>query len=223
MLRRQTQHLLAYGVALDVVGAAADADSPLAEEILHPASFVCSVIAGESAVRAAELHHEIADFVREQRQRQLRDGTFRPGLLAFGGGRSGTIAEIFEYLRPDADIHDLLAYQRVIGRAEASSQIEEIFHRRSAAAPAYERSLVGKSGHYRCPAAMDFAQDVFVRDADIGEEHLVEVGDPSDLHERAHFNARRGHVYEEIGDASVLHSFRVAAGQQNAPVAVLRA
>ena len=60
------------------------------------------------------------------------------------------------------------------------------------------------------------ADDVRGRDAHVGEEHLVELVRAGHLHERAHLDARRSHVDDEVRDAAVRFGVRVGAGEQDA-------
>ena len=62
------------------------------------------------------------------------------------------------------------------------------------------------------PAA-DLADHVVGGDADVVEEHLVEVGVAGHLAERADVDARRSHVDDEVGDALVLGRRRGRCGR----------
>ncbi len=66
------------------------------------------------------------------------------------------------------------------------------------------------------------AEDVLGGHPDVLEEHLVELGVPGDLAERADGDARRVHVDEEVGEPLVLRDARVGAGEQHHPVGDLR-
>ena len=103
-----------------------------------------------------------------------------------------------------------------------ASSMRSVDHR-SAAAAAHHRALVGEGGHGHAPAAVDLAEHPLVRHPHVGEEHLAEVRRAGHLPERAHLDARRVHVDEEVGDPAVLRLVRVGAGQEDAEVAVLRA
>jgi hypothetical protein len=62
-----------------------------------------------------------------------------------------------------------------------------------------------------------------VRDAHIGQEHLVEMRDAVDLTQRPHLDPRRTHVEHEIRDAAVLRGIGIRAREQDAELAVVRA
>ncbi len=92
-----------------------------------------------------------------------------------------------------------------------------------APAAADHRPLVRQHRVRGAPPATRRAQAHRVGNADVGEEDLVEVRGAVDLPQRPHVDARRAHVDEERGDALVLRRVGVAAGEQQAPVAVVRA
>ncbi len=56
------------------------------------------------------------------------------------------------------------------------------------------------------------------RDAHVVEEDLVEVVGPAGLAQRAHVDAGRTHVDDEVRDAPVLRGVEVGAGEQDGPV-----
>ena len=67
------------------------------------------------------------------------------------------------------------------------------------------------------PAVADRAEPLRVRDAHVGEVHLVELGVAGELAQRAHLDAGRLHVDEEVGEAPVLGRLGIGAGEQQAP------
>ena len=64
---------------------------------------------------------------------------------------------------------------------------------------------------------------IAVGDAHVGEEHLVEVRRAGELADRPHLHARRLHVEDEVGQPRMLRHIRIAARDQDAEVAVVRA
>ena len=68
------------------------------------------------------------------------------------------------------------------------------------------------------PAGVQFADLPVLRDADVGEEHLVEVRPAVDLVDRADLDAGRLHVHDEHRQAGVLHLVGVGAGDDDAVV-----
>ena len=62
-----------------------------------------------------------------------------------------------------------------------------------------------------------------VRDADIGEEHLVEVRRPGHLPDWSDFDTGCFHVKNEKRQARVFHRIRIGAGDQDSVIAVMRA
>ena len=58
-------------------------------------------------------------------------------------------------------------------------------------------------------------------DADVGEEHLVEVGDAGDLPHRADVDARRTHVDDEVRDATVLRLIGIGTGEEDGEIGEL--
>ena len=87
---------------------------------------------------------------------------------------------------------------------------------------AHRDALVGQRGTGQRPAAVDLADDEFVRHEDFVEEDLVEHRLTSDLAQGAHVNAGRLHVDQEVGDPLVLWRVRVGARQADRPVGAVR-
>ena len=69
-----------------------------------------------------------------------------------------------------------------------------------------------------CQPRADLADDVLDGHLHVGEEDLVELGLAGDLAERAHLDARRVHVDEQVAEAGVALAVGVAAGDEDAPV-----
>ena len=67
------------------------------------------------------------------------------------------------------------------------------------------------------PALADGAERAAVGEADVGEEHLVELGVARHLAQRAHLDAGRLHVDDEGGEAPVLGQRRDRCGRRAGP------
>ncbi|MFN8204894.1 MAG: hypothetical protein U0S48_20245 [Solirubrobacteraceae bacterium] len=76
--------------------------------------------------------------------------------------------------------------------------------------------------HRDAPPGVELTQDHVFGDDDVVEEHLAELRVPGDLRERAHLDARRAHVDDQIGDAAVRRRDGIRAGEHRAPAGVLR-
>ena len=72
------------------------------------------------------------------------------------------------------------------------------------------------------PAAADLADDVLVGDLGLLHEDLVELGLAGDLAERADVDVRLVDVEDEVGDPLVLRGVLVGAGEQHAPLRLVR-
>ena len=68
------------------------------------------------------------------------------------------------------------------------------------------------------PAAILLADDIFLGDAHVFEEHFVELMRHGHVDERAHSDTRRLHVHHEVGDAAVLRGLWVRPGQHDHPL-----
>ena len=65
------------------------------------------------------------------------------------------------------------------------------------------------------PPVADRADPLTVRNPDVGEKDLVELGLAGDLAQRPDFDAGVVHVAEEVGQAGVLDRLRVGARDQD--------
>ena len=84
-------------------------------------------------------------------------------------------------------------------------------------------ALVHQRGAGHPPAVVEVAHEVGGRDADVVEEHLVEVRLAGDLAQRSDRDARRAQVDDEARDALVLRHRRVGAEDAEPEVAVVGA
>ena len=76
-------------------------------------------------------------------------------------------------------------------------------------------ALVHQRGERDPPAFALGPEPSRVGHARIGEEHLVELGVTGDLHERAHFDAGRVHVDDEVAEPAVLGLVGIGAGDEH--------
>ena len=83
-------------------------------------------------------------------------------------------------------------------------------------------ALVHERGDRHRPAVALPADDVLVRDPRLLEEQLVELGLAGDLHQRPDLHAVLLHVEQEVGEAPVLRRVRVGAGDEHAPLGLVR-
>ena len=120
-----------------------------------------------------------------------------------------------------------VSHQRIIQRAVAPSLLVQAGQVRLVHDLLLEREVratlvrQGGSGH-RPPLPLD-AHDVLRRHEDVGQEDLVELGVARHLHERAHVDARVGHVDDQRGDPLLgPRRVGVGAGQAEAPGGELR-
>src|SRR5688572_11479693 len=80
-LGRQLQHLLADRVALDLVGAAADAGHPLTEELVLPEAPEVRALLPQHPGGAGNTHHQIALMLEPARRGELDDRALGAGQL----------------------------------------------------------------------------------------------------------------------------------------------
>ena len=88
---------------------------------------------------------------------------------------------------------------------------------RGADGAADRHPLVHQRGERDPPAIAGRAERLGVRDARVGEVHLVELGLAGHLPQRADLDAGGVHVDDEGGEAGVLHGLRVGAHDEQAP------
>ena len=79
-------------------------------------------------------------------------------------------------------------------------------------------ALVGERGHRHAPPAVQRAEQRVVGQADLVEEHLVELAAAGHLAQRADLDARQRHVHQEERDARVARRVGVGAGEEDAAV-----
>ena len=72
------------------------------------------------------------------------------------------------------------------------------------------------------PAAVQLADEAVARDAYVLEEQLVERVPVRQVVQRAHLDARRLHVEQEVADSFVFRCVRIGTSEQNAPVRFVR-
>jgi hypothetical protein len=72
------------------------------------------------------------------------------------------------------------------------------------------------------PAVVDAPDDVLDRDPRLFDEELVELGLAGDLDQRPDLDAVLLHVHQEVREAAVLGDVGVRAGEQHAPLGLVR-
>src|SRR5207248_2138057 len=78
--------------------------------------------------------------------------------------------------------------------------------------------LVHQRRDRHAPAVAHAAEPLAIRDANVGEIDLVEVGGARDLLDTPDLDARRFHVEEEVGQALVLGRAGITPRDEHAPV-----
>ena len=116
-----------------------------------------------------------------------------------------------------------VADRRTVLELGTARQLEQLVDVEPARGHAHGQPLVHQGGQRRLPAVADLAQALRIGHAHVGEEHLVEVGAAGDLLDRPRLDTRALHVQEEHGQPLVLGHIGVGAGDDDAPVAVMRA
>src|SRR6202034_4336023 len=79
-------------------------------------------------------------------------------------------------------------------------------------------ALVHERGGGHRPTLTDLTHSIGVRYRHLGKEHLVEAALPGHLAQRAHLDARRVHVADEVGEPGMLLDVGVRAGEKQATV-----
>src|SRR5204863_27590 len=229
-LARHAEPALGDDVLLDLRGAAADDEAERVHEVGRPHAGVAhaGVALVERAVRAQDVERRPREVVVQLGRHQLVDRgrdaggplAERVGQLPGGVGLDGLDAdgEVGEALTDDG----VLARRPAVSplRAREPHQLLEGLLR--ARGRAQHVALVGEGGVRHLPAGVQQTHQVRARHAHVLEEDLVEAGVARHLHERAHADAGRLHVDQEVGDAGVLGRVGVGAHQAEHPVGVLR-
>ena len=83
-------------------------------------------------------------------------------------------------------------------------------------------ALVHQRRERHPPAVAGPAQHLLVRDAGVGEEHLVELGLPGHLAQRADLDRRVLHVDDERGEPGVLDGIRIGPDHEQPPLGQVR-
>src|ERR1700730_12734650 len=114
-LGRQAEHPLTEHVALHLLGAAADPDPPLTEELLLPQPVLGRVRADEHPRRTLDRERQITVARDVVRHGELEDRALRTGRLSstYRGLRSR--AEVLEDLESDERVREPLTNDRIIG------------------------------------------------------------------------------------------------------------
>src|SRR5215831_21029469 len=121
-LGRQAEHALADHVALHLLGAAADAHSPLVHEALLPEPAVGRVAVEQHPARALEREREVAVQCHVLRHGQLEHGRLGGRRAAVAPGRLGPPSEVLEDLEADERVGQPLPEQRITVAALVTCQ-----------------------------------------------------------------------------------------------------
>ena len=146
--------------------------------------------------------------------------------------RIGELAVRLELHGLDADreVGEPLAHERVLGRRAAASlcacgEAQQIV-RSCCCVRVVDASMLRSWNSVAfatvqpsCSSPTRFARGT----SHVLEEHLVEAGVARHLHQRAHGDAGRLHVDQEVRDAAVLRRLGIGAHEAEHPVGVLRA
>ena len=158
---------------------------------------------------------------------QLADRGFRPRRLPAGQGGHGPELGVFQAPAADIELRQLLLHRRVVDRRSVfhihdAGDFQQFLEIRPGIFPG-GIAFVHQRGDRHPPAGANRAKPLGVGDAHIVEIHLVEVRTAGHLLDRPDFHPWRLHVQEEEGQALMLRHVGVGAGNDDAPVAIMRA
>src|SRR6185312_1095822 len=222
---RQAEHALADDVALDLAGPAGDRVLPRTHHPVRPARGVGDRFgrAVDGRVGAEKGRRGVGDALRQLGAEQLEDRAFRSRRLAAQAPAEAPESRHLERLRVDRELGDHLADMglvpgRLLTVRERLGDLDEAGDLRGMVAAAGAPALEHQRRDRDLPALVDLADHVLLRNLDVLEEDLVEMPMPVEEHQRAHGDARRLHVDEQVGDAVVLWRVGVGADQQEATI-----
>src|SRR4051812_33033979 len=215
----KAEHALSNDVLQNLGGAALDRVRPGAQEAIAPLRAEAHPLRAEDLV--AELGQGlvvVSPFPLAERSL----GTWDPGLHRLREGAQGAEAH---RLDSDLELGDPLADHRIVLQPTLADDGQEVLHGPLQAhyRGGAETGPLEHQGRDRdLPAAADLADDVLVGDLGLLEEDLVELGLAGDLAERPNVDVRLVHVEDEVGDPLVLGGVLVGAGEQHAPLRLVR-
>src|SRR5581483_510805 len=135
-------------------------------------------------VRALEGEREFVHALVELAPQKLRDRTFGTGRAAALQAREVAVGEILHRLDVDIELGESLADEAAIElagtvgealagkRGEILENVLKVHHE----GERKRRAFVHQGGQGDAPSAVQRTEEIFARDADLLEEHLVEFG-----------------------------------------------
>ena len=158
----------------------------------------------------------------------FEDRAFRPRRLAAQPPRQPAQPRDLQGFDIDHELRQLLADVALVpGRLLPARKLLGEFGKAGdlgrVVAPAGTAALEHQGRDRDLPALIELADQVFLRHHDVLEKHLVEMPVTVEQDQRAHGDARRLHVDEQIADPVMLGRVGIGAHQQKAPIGEMRA
>src|SRR5215831_6071457 len=222
--------MLVDDVLLDLRGSSADEQTAGVHVLVLPEAVLDHVLGVLPQVRVGSHHFQCrgAEAMIQCRAVELHDGRFGAGDIATQFGGQVAIKQQLGNLGFNLELSDFLAHHRVCsGRyaliGAATSQLQHVLEEELRAGRDCQYSAF--VGQRRCgviPTAIEFTNQVLLRDTDVFEEDFVEVGSSGHLSQRLDGNARALHVHDQVADTSMLGGIGSGADQEEAEISVVR-
>src|SRR6266404_204819 len=179
-------------------------------------------------VRAEQGRGEIGDAQGQLRAEQFEDRPFWARRLATQPAGQPAQPGHLQCFDIDHQLRQLLADMalapgRLLTAREVFCQLRQASDLRGMIAPACAAALEHQSRDRDFPALVQRPNQILLRNCHVLEEYLVEVPVAVEQDERAHGDARRLHVDQEIADALMFRRVGVGAHQEKAPIGEMRA
>ena len=178
--------------------------------------FGCLVLEANHPVGPREVLDECHEILAMDIGERLADRGHRPGIGASHHGVDDLVAEQLDDLCLAPKAGRPLTRQRIRAGAPVSDLGEALIgigpHPPQDTALAQRDPLVAKGDLGQLPALVLRPDSVLGRDANVGEEGLVEVVAAGHLNDLADLDAGRRHVQDEVRDSLVLGRCRVCTG-----------
>ena len=175
------------------------------------------------ALGAQQVEARFIDVLVHLGRNQLADRPLRPGVAGLRTVACPPVGEAQRLgLTPEVD-HPVTGHrqrrsvERPLALVPDANQVADGARTLAGHTAPQGDAFVHERGHRSTPAAADLAEDMVVRDADVVEEDLVELGLACDLVERPDLDPLGLHVQQEVGHALVLGLLRVGSGDQHPP------